>query len=107
ASRSCVAKTTIYRWWANRAALLVDVLVEIANATVPVPTGDDPMRAMRGELRGIAAAGEAPLGRLLTSLLGAAQEDPEIRSALVTQLFHPRTQAAARNISRAQAAGAL
>src|SRR5258705_9646437 len=56
AARSGVAKTTIYRSWDNRAALLVDVLVEMASASVPPPQGGDPMRAMRAELRGIAGA---------------------------------------------------
>jgi AcrR family transcriptional regulator len=107
AARSGVAKTTIYRWWPNRAALLVDVLVEMASELVPAPQGGDPMRAMRAELRGIAGAIRGPLGSLLTSLLGDAQQDPLVRSALIGRLFHPRSQATAGNISRAQAAGAL
>jgi AcrR family transcriptional regulator len=107
AARSGVAKTTIYRWWTNRAALLVDVLVEMASTMVPMPQGGDPMRAMRAELRGIAGAMTGPLGSLMTSLLGDAQQDPQVRSALIDGLFHPRSQATAANISRAQASGAL
>jgi AcrR family transcriptional regulator len=107
AARSGVAKTTIYRSWPSRAAILVDVLVEMASALVPPPRGGDPMRAMSTELRGIVGAINGPLGRLLTSLLGDAQVEPQVRSALIERLFRPRSDASAGNISRAQAGGAL
>ena len=107
AARSGVAKTTIYRWWPSRAAILVDVLVEVANLTVPPPRAGDPMRAMAAELRGIAGAINGPVGRLLTSLLGDAQVEPPVRSALIDRLFRPRSLASASNIARAQADGTL
>lgn len=107
AARSGVAKTTIYRWWPNRASIMVELLVELAATAVPMPQGRDPMRAMRAELQEAAVAIDGMLGRLLTSLLGDAQQDPAVRSALVTGLFHPRTAASASNIRRAQDAGAL
>ena len=107
AARAGVAKTTIYRSWPSRAAVLVDVLVERATTLVPPPRGGDPIRAMAAELRGIAGAINGPLGRLLTSLLGDAQVEPQVRSALIERLFAPRSQASANNISRAQAGGAL
>jgi AcrR family transcriptional regulator len=107
AARSGVAKTTIYRSWPSRAAILVDVLVEMASSLVPPPRGGDPMRAMSTELRGIVGAINGPLGRLLTSLLGDAQVEPQVRSALIERLFRPRSDASASNISRAQAGGAL
>ena len=107
AARSGVAKTTIYRSWPSRAAVLVDVLVEMATTLVPPPRGGDPIRAMAAELRGIAGAINGPLGRLLTSLLGDAQVEPQVRSVLIERLFGPRSQASANNISRAQAGGTL
>ena len=107
AARSGVAKTTVYRWWPSRAAILVDVLVEVADVTVPPPRVGDPMRAMAAELRGIAGATNGPLGRLLTSLLGDAQIEPPVRSALIDRLFRPRSQASASNIARALADGTL
>ena len=107
AARSGVAKTTIYRWWPNRTTLVVDLLVEMAAAEVPAPVGRDPLRALRTELRRTAAVADAPLGRLLMSLLGEAQDDPELRVSLLKGLFHPRREASARVIRQAQASGAL
>lgn len=107
AARSGVAKTTIYRSWPSRAAVMVDVVVEMATTLVPPPRGGDPIRAMAAELRGIASAVNGPMGRLLTSLLGDAQVEPQVRSVLIERLFAPRSQASATNISRAQTGGTL
>lgn len=106
-ARSGVAKTTIYRSWANRAALVVDLLMEMAATAVPLPTGSDPLGAVRTEMRGIAAASDHPIGRLLVSLVGEAQRDPEIRAALLEGLFHPRSDATAKMLRKAQASGLL
>ena len=108
AARSGVAKTTIYRWWPNRAALVVDLLVQIAAAAAPPPAaGRDPLRALRTELGRVAAAADALPGRLLISLLGEAEHDPDIRTALRDGLFNPRREATARVIRQAQVAGDL
>ena len=107
AARSGVAKTTIYRSWANRAALVVDLLMEMAGSVVPPPTGPDPLGAVRTEMRGIAGAADHPIGILLTSLVGEAQHDPEIRAALLKGLFHPRSDATAKMLRNAQTSGLL
>src|SRR5262245_40868827 len=76
--RSGVAKTTIYRWWPNQAALVVELLFELAARAVPEPAGPEPLAAVRTEMRGIAGQARRLPGKLLTSLLGEAQRDPGI-----------------------------
>jgi len=107
AARSGVAKTTIYRWWPNRSALLVDLLVEMSAEAVPPPAGPEPLRALRTEMRGIAHVADAPPGRLLMALLGAAQHDAEVRRELVDRLFQVRRAATGRVVRQAQIEGAL
>src|SRR5262245_20693950 len=81
-ARSGVAKTTIYRWWANRSALLVDLLLEAAASAAPVPSGRNPLRGLRTELHRVARAADALPGRLLQALLGEAHANAELRAAL-------------------------
>lgn len=107
AARSGVAKTTIYRWWPNRAALLVEVLSEVHTAAVPLPAGGEPVRAIVGELRDAAEALNGLTGRLLTALIGEAQHDPEVSVELLEGLFYPRRLGTARVIRRAQEKGAI
>ena len=107
AARSGVAKTTIYRRWPNRTALVVHLLVEMSNATAPPPAGKDPLLALRTELRQVAAVADALEGRLVGSLVGEAHHDPEVRTALLQGIFYPRREASAKVIRQAQASGAL
>lgn len=107
AKRAGVARTTIYRWWPSTAALLVDVLMDLSATVAPPPTGRDPLRAIRLEMRRIAAVSTELPGRLLLALVGAAQHDPQIRTELLERLIYPRREASARAIRDAQARGLL
>lgn len=107
AVRSGVAKTTIYRWWPNRASLLVEVLAEVHTAAVPLPVATDPGRAIVAELRDAADAMNGLTGRLLSALLGEAQHDPEVAAELLDGLFYPRRATTARAIRRAQDNGTI
>jgi AcrR family transcriptional regulator len=107
AARSGVAKTTIYRWWPSRPALVVDLLMELAAAVAPPPAGPNPLRALRIELSLVAQAAGALPGRLMLSLVVEGQNDPAVRAALRKGLFNPRRKATAEVIRRAQEAGQL
>src|SRR5262245_2621246 len=69
-ARSGVAKTSIYRRWPNRATIVVDLLMRIATEAVPIPTGRDPRRALRAEMKGVAEVSDRLPGQLLRALLG-------------------------------------
>jgi AcrR family transcriptional regulator len=108
ARRAGVARTTIYRWWPSIAALLVDVLLELGTVTAPPPApGGDPLRAIRLEMRRIAAVTTELTGRLYGVLVGEAQHDPQIRVELLERLIYPRREATARVVREAQARGLL
>lgn len=108
ARRAGVARTTIYRWWPSIAALLVDVVLELGMTAAPPPVaGGDPLRAIRLEMRRIAAVTTELTGRLYAVLLGEAQHDPQIRAELQERLITPRREASARVVREAQARGLL
>jgi len=106
-ARSGVAKTSIYRRWPNRATIVVELLMRIATEAVPIPTGRDPKRSIRTEMKGVAEVSDQLPGQLLRALLGEAQRDPEVATALVEGVFHPRSEATSRAVRRAQAEGSL
>jgi AcrR family transcriptional regulator len=108
AARSGVAKTTIYRWWPNRAALVVELLLKIAAVQAPPPiAGKDPLGELRKEMLMVGRASNALPGQLLLSLMGEGQNDLEVREALAKGLFRPRRHATAEVIRQAQEKGDL
>lgn len=106
-ARSGVAKTTIYRRWPHRAALLVELLLQMAAEIAPPPGGGDPLEALRTELHQVAQAVSSPAGWLLAALVAEAQHDSEVRHALLRGLFIPRRKATARMVLEAQRAGTV
>lgn len=107
AARSGVAKTTIYRRWPNRGALFVDLMGRLTETELPAPVGRDPLRGLHLELRTAGANADRVPGRLMVSLLGEAQHDPEIRAALLQRVLLPRREVRVQAIRRAQASGML
>jgi AcrR family transcriptional regulator len=76
ARRAGTAKSSIYRRWPSKAALAV----EIVRREVPPPEGD-PAAAFESLMHG-------PLGGVVASLIGEAQESAETRS-IVLELLSP------------------
>jgi AcrR family transcriptional regulator len=76
--RSGVAKTTIYRHWANRSALVIDACALMTDgAQAPPDTG-----SLEGDLRTILTdiadlLGTARWSSILPSIVDAAEHDPE------------------------------
>jgi AcrR family transcriptional regulator len=78
AERSGVAKTTIYRHWTGKPAIVLDALSSVMAPPVDPDTGS--VREDLVTLVGAFAEGLArgPLAPLLTSMMEAAERDPEV-----------------------------
>jgi AcrR family transcriptional regulator len=90
AARAGVGKATIYRRWPSKGLLALDAFVVSFRAAQPVPdTGSlrgDLLAALRTWVRAVTST---PSGRLLASLIGAAQDDPELHAAWRDRVLEP------------------
>jgi AcrR family transcriptional regulator len=94
ARAAAVAKTTLYRRWDSKAALVLDALVEVLGEP-PVPRRGDDLRDTVGWLAG--RIGDPAVHQLLVGLVGEAVGDPGVRTALrqrIRQPFEERLAAA-------------
>jgi AcrR family transcriptional regulator len=90
--RSGVAKTTIYRHWPSRSALIIDACSRLGSAIIPSDTG-----SLRGDIKALATylaeqLRTAAWTSVYPSVIDAAEREPEIaamQSALHKGLMAP------------------
>jgi AcrR family transcriptional regulator len=105
AQQAGVSKATIYRWWPNKAAIVMEALLNSSEAEVYVPTSPYPEEDLIARVRRTVALFRGPRGRVIASLIGQAQSDPEIAEAYRQHLLGPRRVAMRAAIQRAVDAG--
>jgi AcrR family transcriptional regulator len=106
AARAGVHKTTVYRRWGDRSALVLDAMLELSSQTVPVPdTG-----TLRGDLRtlarAIAANLSSPQVAAIMRALVAARREPRIADA-VSRYWRARFGLVAEVVQRGVERGEL
>ncbi len=107
AAAAGASKATLYRWWPNKAAIVMEALLESTGADVYVPTSADPVADLAEKLRRAIALFAGPKGQVFAALIGEAQFNPELAHAYRQQLLAPRRAAMRVVLLRAIGAGAL
>jgi len=102
-----VSKATIYRWWPNKAAVVMEALLGAIEADFPTGAGADPQVDLIVRIRRTIALFRSPKGRILASLIGEAQFDPDVAEAYRQRLLAPRRAGLRAALERAVAAGTL
>jgi AcrR family transcriptional regulator len=90
AQRSCASKATIYRWWPNKAAVLIDAFVERVTPELPLRETATLEEYIRVHLTQFALVLAGHNGRLLAAVIAAAQNDPEVEAAFLSHWIKPR-----------------
>jgi AcrR family transcriptional regulator len=83
AERAGVGRQTVYRWWTNKAEILIEACVDDARSELSTPERADPRRTLVDYLKVLTAfLTESPAGLAYRALLGAAQHDAGVRELL-------------------------
>jgi AcrR family transcriptional regulator len=107
AKEAGVGKTTIYRWWPSKAAVVIDAFMENHLLHTPVRT-DVPVReALESHLRSLIRQYAGPPGRLVAQILAESQYDPETRTTFRERFFANRYQAIVELVQRGIDSGEL
>lgn len=90
ADRAKVSKATIYKWWPNKAAVVMDGFLSSAADRLPVPdTGSvfDDILMHATNLSQFLISRE---GKIITEIIGEGQMDSGLAEAYRTRYFQPR-----------------
>ena len=104
AERAGASKATLYRWWPNKAAVVIEAFREVIAPELPLEdTGslDDLITQVRNFARMLSGRG----GRMLRSFVLAATTDPEVAAAFRTIWSAPRRAEAKRMLKRKRSSG--
>jgi AcrR family transcriptional regulator len=102
-----IARTTIYRRWRNRSAILADAFLVRMKSEIAFPDDVSPLESIRRQMQLLAKSFRGEDGAVLRALLSEAMTDPEFQRAIHDGWIMPRRSAAIKVLERAKHAGEL
>jgi AcrR family transcriptional regulator len=85
-----VGKTTIYRWWPSKSAVVLDALERHFRAAIPFPDTGSVAQDLRKQMRSAATMLQSPIGSAYLALVAEGQHDPDLARALIERIIAPR-----------------
>jgi len=107
AERAGASKTTVYRWWPNKAALAIEAFREAVAPQLPLRDTGSLRKDLTTQVQNFARVLSGSGGRMLRSFLVAARCDPEVAEAFRTIWTDPRRAAAKEILRQKQSNGQL
>jgi AcrR family transcriptional regulator len=107
AERAGASKTTVYRWWPNKAALAIEAFREAVAPELPLRDTGSLRQDLTTQMQNFARVLSGRGGRMLRSFLVAARCDPEVAEAFRSLWSDPRRAEAKQMLRQKQSNGQL
>ncbi|HAY42536.1 TetR/AcrR family transcriptional regulator [Glutamicibacter bergerei] len=102
-----VSKTTIYRWWPSKVAVVIDTFLDNHVARTPVREDIPAIDALREHLKSLTEVYAGGEGRLVAQLVGECQQDHAALTEFKDRFWNPRAAAVSALIERVMDEGAM
>ena len=105
AKRAKVGKPTLYKWWPNKAALIMAMFQERVSgelSAVEAVTAED---ALRGRVRTLIREFNGLFGKFFADLIAEGQNDPAVLRELYDKHIAERRASTAADVERGKATG--
>ncbi|MFF0738769.1 TetR/AcrR family transcriptional regulator [Streptomyces sp. NPDC004111] len=108
AARAGVGKHTVYRRWPSKGALMLDSLLSLSESALDYPDTGDVIADLRRQIyEAVDLLAGAPFSPLFRALVGEAQHDPGVATALNERFIAPQAAKTAARLKTARAQGQL
>src|SRR5271168_5377027 len=102
-----VGKTTVYRWWPTKGALVADAFSTSAEDELRFPNTGSVQNDMTLQMRGLIRIFRSKRGKVVAALLAGGQSDPELLEAYRERFLWPRRKKAYQTLQRGVDRGEL
>ncbi|MFF3216793.1 TetR/AcrR family transcriptional regulator [Streptomyces sp. NPDC002886] len=106
AARAGVGKTTIYRWWPSKAAILIEGVENARDAAAGFPDTGDIHADLAAQTSSVMRLFNTEFGQIWRGLIGAAQSD-EAAADGVTRILRVSIDACVARLAKARDAGQI
>ncbi len=107
ADRAKVSKATIYKWWPNKAAVVMDGFLSAAAARLPVPDTGSALNDILTHATSLASFLISREGTIINELVGEGQFDSKLAEEYRARYFQPRRQQAKQLLEKGMKRGEL
>jgi AcrR family transcriptional regulator len=108
AARAGVGKATIYRWWPNKAAVVMDAFLADTAPDMPFPDTGSAREDLRRQMRAVIRLFNTPAVRdPFVVLIAESQHDPALAAAMRERFVASRRKAASEVLTRGVERGEL
>lgn len=90
AKKAKVGKTTIYRWWPNKASVAMDAFLEQPGIQNILPTMTSPDEAVQKQLENLIRQLRGQNGRIVAGIIAESQSDPDVLDLLYERFLKER-----------------
>jgi len=102
-----VGKTTVYRWWPTKGALVADAFSASADKELRFPNTGSLYTDINLQMKGLIRIFRSERGKVVAALLAGGQSDPELLEAYRDRFLWPRRRQAYETLQRGVDRGEL
>ncbi|MGA7293399.1 MAG: TetR/AcrR family transcriptional regulator [Terriglobales bacterium] len=95
-----VGKTTVYRWWPTKAALVIDAFAASADDELRFPNTGSLQKDMSLQMKRLIQIFRSQRGKVVAALLAGGQSDPELLETFRERFLWPKRRQAYQTLQR-------
>ncbi|HCD46462.1 MAG TPA: TetR family transcriptional regulator [Lachnoclostridium sp.] len=107
AERAGVSKATIYKWWPNKAAVVLDGFFAATESMLEVPDTGSAKEDLLVQASNLAAFLTSSKGKVITELIAEGQSDENVAKEYRNRYFNPRRLISQHILERGMERGEL
>lgn len=107
AAHAGVGKTTVYRWWPNKAALIADAFASSTSRTLHFSDTGSVYTDLSQQMRQVVKIFRSRRGRIVSAMVGGGQSDRDLIAAFRQRFLWPRRREAYAILKKAIQRGEL